>query len=107
MRVNESMNLKEWLEDHDFAWGKGHGKNEAIQYKLGHTVEVRPHRTNEAIQYKWGHDFQRIFNSLQQGNQKHLQVHSKGAVYIQIIRSSQSLCAITEAHDAPRNFWIL
>ena len=27
MRVNQSINLKGWLEDHDFALGKGHGKN--------------------------------------------------------------------------------
>ena len=32
---------------------------------------------------------------------------SQGAVYIQIIRSSTSLCAITEAHDIGRNCWIL
>ena len=31
----------------------------------------------------------------------------QGAVYIQIIRSSKSLCAITEAHDVPRNFRML
>ena len=31
----------------------------------------------------------------------------KGAVYIQMIRCSKSLCAITEAHDAVIVFWIL
>ena len=30
----------------------------------------------------------------------------QGAVYIQIIRSSKFLCAITEAHDVPMNFKI-
>ena len=29
----------------------------------------------------------------------------RGAVYIQIIRSSKFLCAITEAHDIVRNCW--
>ena len=32
---------------------------------------------------------------------------TKEVVYIQIIRSSKSLCMITEAHDVLRNFWIL
>ena len=40
---------------------------------------------------------------LREGFQK----KGKGAVYIQIIRSSKSSCTITEAHDAPRNFRIL
>ena len=31
----------------------------------------------------------------------------KGAVYIQIIRSSKSLWPITEAHDVARKCWIL
>ena len=31
----------------------------------------------------------------------------QGAFYIMIIRSSKSLCAITEAHDVTRIFWIL
>ena len=30
-----------------------------------------------------------------------------GSVYIQIIRTSKSLCAITEAHDIVRNCWVL
>ena len=25
--MNQSMSVKGWLEDHDFAVGKGHGKN--------------------------------------------------------------------------------
>ena len=43
------------------------------------------------------------------GYKNHPSLHSfiEGAVYIQIIRSSKSLCAITEAHDAPRNLRIL
>ena len=28
--MNESMSVKGWLEDHDFALGKVHGKNEPI-----------------------------------------------------------------------------
>ena len=27
--MNESMSVKGWLEDHDFALGKGHGKKKA------------------------------------------------------------------------------
>ena len=63
--------------------------------KMGSTFWLK----NESYQHFsavdiWSHDSQTFF------------VY-KGAVYIQIIRSSKSLCAITEAHDVVRKYWIL